>query len=36
MFSGWIDGGSDVHTMCVGCHTGAAANDYVFLTYTGE
>lgn len=33
---GWIDAGSDVHMMCVGCHTGAAANDYVFLTYTGE
>ena len=32
----WAEVGSDMHLMCVGCHTGAAANDYAFLTYTGD
>lgn len=32
----WIEAGTDMHTMCVTCHTGAAANDYAFLTYTGN
>ena len=32
----WADVGSEMHTMCVTCHTGAAANDFVFLTYTGD
>ena len=33
---GWIDAGTDMHSMCVTCHTAAAANDYAFLTYAGE
>ena len=32
----WAEVGSEMHTMCVTCHTGAAANDYAFLTYTGN
>ena len=32
----WADAGSEMHLMCVGCHTGAAENDYAFLTYTGD
>ncbi|MDF1522440.1 MAG: cytochrome P460 family protein [Trueperaceae bacterium] len=32
----WAEVGSDMHQMCVGCHTGAAATDYTFLTYTGN
>jgi len=32
----WIEAGSDMHAMCVTCHTGAADNDYAFLTYTGN
>ena len=32
----WIETGTDMHAMCVTCHTGAAANDYAFLTYTGN
>jgi len=32
----WADVGSEMHTMCVTCHTGAAANDFVFLSYTGD
>jgi len=32
----WAEEGSDMHTMCVTCHTGAAASDYAFLTYTGN
>lgn len=36
-FSGmWVDTGHDMHAMCVGCHTGAAGNDYAFLSYRGE
>jgi hypothetical protein len=32
----WAEVGSDMHMMCVSCHTGAAANDFVFLSYTGD
>ena len=32
----WIETGTDMHAMCVTCHTGAAANDYAFLSYTGN
>lgn len=32
----WIEAGTDMHAMCVTCHTGAAANDYAFLSYTGN
>ena len=32
----WAEVGSDMHLMCVGCHTGAAATDYTFLSYTGD
>ena len=32
----WIETGTDMHTMCVTCHTGASANDFVFLSYTGN
>ncbi len=32
----WLAADHDMHMMCVSCHTGAAANDYAFLNYTGE
>lgn len=32
----WAEAGSEMHLMCVGCHTGAAGTDYAFLTYTGD
>ena len=32
----WAEVGSDMHMMCVSCHTGAADNDFVFLSYTGD
>lgn len=32
----WADVGTEMYQMCVACHTGAAANDYAFLTYTGD
>lgn len=32
----WAEVGSDMHMMCVSCHTGAANNDFVFLSYTGD
>ncbi len=32
----WAEVGTDMHMMCVSCHTGAAANDFVFLSYTGD
>ena len=32
----WAEAGSEMHLMCVGCHTGAADNDYAFLSYTGD
>lgn len=32
----WAEAGTEMHLMCVGCHTGAAGNDYAFLTYTGD
>jgi hypothetical protein len=32
----WIETGTDMHQMCVSCHTGAADTDYAFLTYTGN
>ena len=32
----WAEAGSEMHTMCVTCHTGAADNDYAFLSYTGN
>lgn len=32
----WAGAGSEMHTMCVSCHVGAAGNDYAFLTYTGN
>jgi hypothetical protein len=36
-FSGmWAEVGSEMHTMCVTCHTNAADNDFAFLTYTGD
>ncbi len=28
----WADVGTEMHQMCVGCHTNAADNDFVFLT----
>ena len=36
-FSGmWAETSSDMHQMCVTCHTRAAARDYTFLSYTGN
>ena len=32
----WIETGTDMHTMCVSCHVGAAQTDYAFLSYTGN
>ncbi len=32
----WAEAGTEMHLMCVGCHTGAADSDYAFLTYTGD
>jgi hypothetical protein len=32
----WAEAGSEMHTMCVTCHTGAADKDYTFLSYTGN
>ena len=32
----WTEAGTEMHQMCMTCHTGAAANDYAFLTYTGD
>lgn len=32
----WADTGTEMHQMCVSCHTAVAANDFVFLTYTGD
>lgn len=32
----WADVDSDMHGMCVSCHVGAASNDYLFLSYTGD
>ena len=32
----WADVGTEMHLMCVGCHTGAADSDYAFLSYTGD
>lgn len=32
----WAEVGTEMHLMCVGCHTGAADTDYAFLTYTGD
>jgi hypothetical protein len=32
----WLAADHDMHMMCVGCHTGAAATDYAFLNYTGN
>lgn len=32
----WAPVGSDMHAMCVGCHTNAAATDYMFLSYLGD
>jgi hypothetical protein len=32
----WADVGTEMHQMCVGCHTGAAETDYAFLSYTGD
>ena len=32
----WAEVGSDMHLMCVSCHTQAAANDFAFLSYTGD
>ena len=32
----WAEVGSDMHQMCVSCHTQVADNDFVFLSYTGD
>jgi hypothetical protein len=32
----WLAADHEMHQMCVGCHTGAADNDYAFLNYTGD
>ena len=32
----WAEVGSDMHLMCVSCHTQVADNDYAFLSYTGD
>ena len=32
----WAEPGSEMHLLCVSCHTRAADRDYTFLTYTGN